>query len=60
MMIHFHIGQTPVTFTLTKGETLARELEEKTDTLIWYALRFPKEGQRARYTLRRWAGRRRP
>jgi hypothetical protein len=55
LTIHFHVGRIPFTFQITRGES-ARELEEKTTVLIWYALSFPLEGQRARYVLRRWAG----
>ena len=55
MTVHFHVGKTPFTFTIRKQEDQG-ELEEKTAALIWYALRFPIGGERARYTLRRWAG----
>ena len=55
MVIHFHVGKIPVTFTILKGDT-ARELEEKTSALVELAMMLPKEGARARYVLRRWAG----
>jgi hypothetical protein len=45
-----------VTLSVRKGESLERELDELRDTLLWYALNYPQEGQRARFTLRRWAG----
>lgn len=56
MVIHFHLGRLPVTLSVRKGESLERELDELRDTLLWYALNYPQEGQRARFTLRRWAG----
>lgn len=56
MKIHFHIGRVPVTLSLTKGEGMERELQEKTEALVDLALRLPVEGARARYVLRRWAG----
>ncbi len=57
MTLHFHLGRVPFTLTLSKHEERTEgELEEKTSALIWYALHLPREGQLARYVLRRWAG----
>lgn len=56
MTIHFHLGRLPVTLSVRKGESLERQLDEMRDTLLFYALRYPLEGQRARFTLRRCAG----
>ena len=55
MTIHFHLGNLPITFSLTKGEGMERELEEKTAALVELALRLPVEGACVRYVLRRWA-----
>ncbi len=54
MKVHFHLGKVPLTFTITKGKD--QELDELRNALLWYALRLPVEGARARYVLRRWAG----
>jgi hypothetical protein len=43
-------------FTITKGPDLVQEIHEKTEALLFYALRYSEEGARARYTLRKWAG----
>ena len=57
MTIHFHLGKTPYTFTIHKREQAEeRELEELRAALLFYALRLPFEGARARFVLRRWAG----
>jgi hypothetical protein len=56
MTLHFHLGRLPVTLSVRKGESVEHELDELREALLWYALRFPAEGQRARFTLRRWAG----
>ncbi len=56
MTVHFHLGRLPITLTVRRGEDPGRELEALRDALAWYALRFPREGARARYVLRRWAG----
>ncbi|MGA2615034.1 MAG: hypothetical protein ABSG38_16490 [Spirochaetia bacterium] len=56
MQIHFHFLHVPITFSVKKGENLGRELEEKTSALLWYAMRLPIEGARARYVLRKYAG----
>ncbi|MGD0727068.1 MAG: hypothetical protein ABSB63_16065 [Spirochaetia bacterium] len=56
MTIHFHIGPIPIMFTITKGPDLVQEIHEKTEALLFYALRYSEEGARARYTLRKWAG----
>ena len=58
MTVHCHIGRTPVVLTI--GETpiapVLRELQEKDEVLLLTGLRFPQEGQFARYIMRRWAG----
>jgi hypothetical protein len=58
MTVHFHIGRVPVVVTI--GETpvapVLRELAEKDEVLLLTGLRFPQEGQLARYIMRRWAG----
>ena len=57
MVIHFHIGSTACTVNLGKRDLQgAKELDEKTTALVWYGLHFPREGQIARYVLRKWAG----
>jgi len=55
MILHFHVGRVPVTISITKGDP-TRELAEKTAALVELGLMLPKEGARARYVLRRWAG----
>ncbi len=55
MTVHFHVGKTP--FTLQAGApAVDQERADKDLALIWYALHFPREGQIARYVLRKWAG----
>jgi hypothetical protein len=55
MTLHFHLGALPVTFSVRKGESMERELAEKTAALVELALRLPIEGAHARYVLRKYA-----
>ena len=56
MTVHFHIGRLPVTVTISKGKGQELELAELRDALLWYGMRLPVEGARARYVLRKYAG----
>ena len=56
MVLHFHIRRIPFTISITKGDDQARELEDLRNALLWYGMRLPVEGARARFVLRRWAG----
>ena len=53
--VHFHIKNIPITARADGRHTRA-ESREKDTVLCWYALRFPQEGELARYILRKWAG----
>ena len=56
MTLHFHLGRTPVTISITRGAFAERELEEKTAALVDLAMMLPIEGARARFVLRKYAG----
>ncbi len=62
MVIHFHIRRIPIIITIGEAELpapLLRELQEKDQVLLLTGLRFPVEGELARYILRKHAGGRR-
>ena len=56
MTIHFHVGKIQVLISVGKAPALEVELQEKDEVLLLTGLKFPKEGQLARYIMRRWAG----
>ena len=56
MTVHLHIGRLPVTVSVSKGKGQDIELEELRDALLWYGMRLPVEGARARFILRKYAG----
>ncbi len=54
MILHFHVGNVPVTLQIGKDP----EQAEKDQALLWYALRLPREGWLARFVMRKYARRR--
>ncbi len=57
MTLHLHVGRQPYTITIARGKPgQSDELADKTDALLWYALRMVKGGELARYVLRKYSG----
>jgi hypothetical protein len=58
MTIHFHVGRVPIVLCIGDEPVapMLRELQEKDEVLLLTGLRFPAEGELARYIMRRWAG----
>ncbi|MGA2480485.1 MAG: hypothetical protein ABSG63_17175 [Spirochaetia bacterium] len=58
MVIHFHLGKVPILLCI--GETpiapALKELAEKDEVLLLTGMNYPREGELARYVLRKYAG----